>query len=738
MLTNSNHDHLISISPRPNQTTRVHFRKSCRCPGHWQWTTICFMALFTTVSWLWCSQVHAQGQKLVDEVEQNAQRLIDGYFDAVDRANRTANPLQAKEPNREEFERNIKNVLDGLVGRDITVSATVAGFKQEGDRVFVSFMDGPWLENTLENFRFLRYRLNSDLALDLAYTNVNPTEFAPEDMARFYQGMMSQIFRPYMKQLSPVSVLGEVGVHVERFVAQDFDLGSKYPCPLRIKGYTLSWKSDESVNQNPFGLFGLGAENPDLMQLGQLLTKPYVEIHCEWSRSVGDVKLGDLDATLKSNPRDSEAYAARGELWHERKEFQKALADFDRAIALDPESSAYLLLRGHSKYSLNDFQAAANDYQSSVELEPRVHEALNCLAKALMKLSDFKKAIENLNRAIELGPKQVEYVGLRGMAKFMDHRLEDAVADFSEYLEHRPDHSEILTFRGWAKLKMGNYDDATKDFQSSLEQNENLMIGHLGFALLQSSSPRSQDRDGKAALARIQPYLNGTAGHDSTHLDLMAAVLAEVGQFDKAVELMTMAIERVDQDPYYRTHQEELWDRLALYQSRQPYRLRSAANINTKEDAVTVKTKAESAVEAPLTNSAQPATSNSKPFLIGKWKQNVKSIEQELRRRYADMGAPVDNVDMMIDALNEMKFTFEEDGTVLMTVSIMGTFHEEYGTWKVVERKDANTLMVVVDLENSSKSDEPGQIRLLSNGNLALLMPDELLGDLEVIFEPIK
>src|SRR5207248_1855080 len=85
-------------------------------------------------------------------------------------------------------------------------------------------------------------------------------------------------------------------------------------------------------------------------------------------------------------------------------------------------------------------------------------------------------------------------------------------------------------------------------------------------ALFQAGCPDAKFRDGKKALQNAEKAYELTKG--PAEMAARAAAHAELGQFDKAVEWQTKALESAaaEEKDLYRA-------RLKLYQDRKPYRL---------------------------------------------------------------------------------------------------------------------------------------------------------------------
>jgi tetratricopeptide (TPR) repeat protein len=110
------------------------------------------------------------------------------------------------------------------------------------------------------------------------------------------------------------------------------------------------------------------------------------------------LKLQDLGAEIRANPKDVQPLIARAEHHLAADDAAKAMEDVQRALKLEPESLSSLLLRGRIRLRMSDFQNALADANAALAIDPR-QEAYSLRGDACLGLKDYDGAIESFAKA---------------------------------------------------------------------------------------------------------------------------------------------------------------------------------------------------------------------------------------------------------------------------------------------------------------------------------------------------
>ncbi|MCY2987212.1 MAG: tetratricopeptide repeat protein [Planctomycetota bacterium] len=163
----------------------------------------------------------------------------------------------------------------------------------------------------------------------------------------------------------------------------------------------------------------------------------------------------------------------------------------------------------------------------------------------------------------------------RGCAWYAKGDFDKSIAAFNQALRLNPNHEpayNAYNSRGSAWYAKGEYGEATKDYDQALKLWPDHAAAYTNLAWLQATCPDERYRNGKTAIVNATQALN-RGGEDFWSTQVLAAAYAEDGQFDKAVEWQTKAIELTAKDKSASDkRKQKLRTRLDLYKQNKPYR----------------------------------------------------------------------------------------------------------------------------------------------------------------------
>src|SRR5262249_12282222 len=178
-------------------------------------------------------------------------------------------------------------------------------------------------------------------------------------------------------------------------------------------------------------------------------------------------------------------------------------------------------------------------------------------------------ALADYEKAIDLAPTETVFYRDRANVAFVRKRYDDAITDYTRSIELDPTYNVPWHMRGKCWEAKKEYARALADYEKAaqLAGKEPDYAGyHTAVALLRAACPDEKVRDGKKALEAAQKAYELAKGPNE--LAALAAAHAELGEFDKAVEWQTKAIEVAPE-----AQKDQYRQRLKLYEEKKPYRL---------------------------------------------------------------------------------------------------------------------------------------------------------------------
>jgi tetratricopeptide (TPR) repeat protein len=268
---------------------------------------------------------------------------------------------------------------------------------------------------------------------------------------------------------------------------------------------------------------------------------------------------------LVSSPRNSHALTARGIALLSGKEPERAAEDFDRAIAIDRDATLAYYHRATRLYSQAEYDKALADFDTVIELDPEFDWAYHVRGWIYYRRMDYEKALADFERAIQLVPTEAVFYRDRGNVALGRKNYDGALADYSKTIELNPSFSVPWLMRGRVWEMKAEYARALADYEKAVQLVGEAPDYHAALAMLLATCPDATFRNGKKALKAARKAYE--LAQRPNVMATLAAAHAELGEFDKAVEWQTKAI-----DASSGALKEQFQERLKLYQDKKPYR----------------------------------------------------------------------------------------------------------------------------------------------------------------------
>jgi len=214
-----------------------------------------------------------------------------------------------------------------------------------------------------------------------------------------------------------------------------------------------------------------------------------------------------------------------------------ANACYQRALELMPDYAAAHYNLGASLQALGMPEPALQHYQDAVRLEPGNAACLAGMGMALLQLQQPEKALAVLERAMELDAGHFDALYHAAGIYYQFGHLDKAISLYDRALAVHPGHAWLHNILGNACLEHGNPTRALECYRKAAELQPGMAEAHynIGTAL---------EREGRL-LDALEQY-RALERQDHGSLDVagaQASILEKLGEFDRAMELVTRQLE---------------------------------------------------------------------------------------------------------------------------------------------------------------------------------------------------
>ena len=278
-----------------------------------------------------------------------------------------------------------------------------------------------------------------------------------------------------------------------------------------------------------------------------------------------------FEKALELKPDFSDARIGLGRVHMAEGQLDKATADFSETIAKAPKDPNGYLALGELEAGKSDFDDASSEFRKALEIDPANGEAEGNLGRALLSKGNPDEAIPHLRRATELGPQNSDTDVALGIALAKKGQLDEAIQNFHTALALTPDSVDAHYYLGKALVLTGHGKPGLDEWRAALRSQPDRLDVLNDMAWVLATSRDDHLRNGEEALPLAEHAVQLTSEQEPAILGTLAAAYAEMGKFDKAIELEQKAATLAGQQNRTALMQ-DLTDRLTLLRNGSPIR----------------------------------------------------------------------------------------------------------------------------------------------------------------------
>jgi tetratricopeptide (TPR) repeat protein len=189
--------------------------------------------------------------------------------------------------------------------------------------------------------------------------------------------------------------------------------------------------------------------------------------------------LTALNQSIKAQPNYAEAYAERGSIYLDMKDYKAALDDFNQAIRLNPNQWNFYNNRAIARFNLKDLQGSIADDDRAIQLKSNAITYYN-RGHTHSRAGNEQKAIADYTQALQINPKYAGAYRNRGNVRSSLGQHKEAINDYNQALQLTPNDGLALAGRGAAKFQLEDTQGAIADYNAAIKANPKLFIAYSG------------------------------------------------------------------------------------------------------------------------------------------------------------------------------------------------------------------------------------------------------------------
>lgn len=289
------------------------------------------------------------------------------------------------------------------------------------------------------------------------------------------------------------------------------------------------------------------------------------------------------DSVVYHRPTNPRAWHNLGSALESAGRFDEALQHYEWAIRLVPSydeahnglGSIYLekgRVQSHPEARTRMLAMAIEKFEIALQLAPQDPQYHQNLGQAMLLVGDLDKADQLLNRAIDLRPGYGKAHGHLGLVALAREQSDRAIEQFQMAIRFDPELVDPYHNLALQLTRIGQSAEAIKVYREGLKIDPKRSAMLIQLARILASDPEPSIRNGAEAVLLAKQVLDLTDDRRWLSLDTLAAAYAEASQFEKAVQVATVALKaaRIAGLPADAINQ--IKQRLELYQTARPYR----------------------------------------------------------------------------------------------------------------------------------------------------------------------
>ena len=237
-----------------------------------------------------------------------------------------------------------------------------------------------------------------------------------------------------------------------------------------------------------------------------------------------------------------------GMTWRQCGMYRDVETLWEITLARNPECWMAQNNIGNALLQQGRIQEAIARFNKSLKLDPAAMEPHNSLATILLKEGKLEEAIAHLRAVTKINPALASAHYNLGNALHRQGQMQEAISEYRTTLNLNPGYIVAHVNLANALLQQGQAEEAINNLEKALNiiPANSTLQNFLAWIL--ATSPDQSLRDGARAIQLATQASRSIGGNTPENLRTLAAAYAETGQFAKAAQVSTNALQLAEKN----------------------------------------------------------------------------------------------------------------------------------------------------------------------------------------------
>jgi len=225
-------------------------------------------------------------------------------------------------------------------------------------------------------------------------------------------------------------------------------------------------------------------------------------------------------------------------------ELEEAYRELETADSMKPGFADTIAAMGYYYREKGDFDRAIGLFEKSLAIDPENWGAHNFYGVTLFRMGRYDEAVAHFQAAIRVNPLNAQSLTNMGALEFSRGNVESAKKYFEGAIDSMPRYAKAHFNLAMVLSREGQFQGAAERYEDCLKYAPDDADATGNLAWLYATCPDPAVRRGARAveLAREFGRLMGGPAGGPRSFDILAAALAEDGQFPQAIEAAGTAV----------------------------------------------------------------------------------------------------------------------------------------------------------------------------------------------------